>query len=58
MPRPAGRDDARAKEVVLQLVSELGFDGVDAGGSDVPRMNSLCVFGLTSRGDSHALVKA
>ena len=42
--RPAGRagrialpvagDDASAKAVVLKLVDELGFDGVDAGGLD------------------------
>ena len=29
---PVAGDDARAKQVVLQLVNELGFDGVDAGG--------------------------
>ncbi len=28
---PVAGDDARAKEVVLSLVDELGFDGVDAG---------------------------
>ena len=27
-------DDARAKSVVLNLINELGFDGVDAGGLD------------------------
>ena len=27
-------DDAKAKAVVLRLVDELGFDGVDAGGLD------------------------
>ncbi len=31
---PVAGDDAAAKAVVLQLVSELGFDGVDAGGLD------------------------
>jgi 8-hydroxy-5-deazaflavin:NADPH oxidoreductase len=31
---PVAGDDARAKQVVLQLVNELGFDGVDAGGLD------------------------
>jgi predicted dinucleotide-binding enzyme len=31
---PAAGDDARAKRVVLQLVNELGFDGVDDGGLD------------------------
>jgi len=27
-------DDQRAKEVVIRLLDELGFDGVDAGGLD------------------------
>lgn len=27
-------DDDRAKSVVLKLIDELGFDGVDAGGLD------------------------
>jgi predicted dinucleotide-binding enzyme len=27
-------DDDRAKSIVLKLVDELGFDGVDAGGLD------------------------
>jgi 8-hydroxy-5-deazaflavin:NADPH oxidoreductase len=31
---PVAGDDARAKKVVLQLVEELGFDGVDDGGLD------------------------
>jgi len=31
---PVAGDDARAKKVVLELVNELGFDGVDAGGLD------------------------
>jgi predicted dinucleotide-binding enzyme len=31
---PVAGDDAKAKQVVLQLVDELGFDGVDAGGLD------------------------
>ena len=31
---PVAGDDDRAKGVVLRLVSELGFDGVDAGGLD------------------------
>jgi predicted dinucleotide-binding enzyme len=31
---PVAGDDARAKGVVLRLVDELGFDGVDAGGLD------------------------
>ena len=31
---PVAGDDERAKAVVLKLVDELGFDGVDAGGLD------------------------
>jgi len=31
---PVAGDDAAAKEVVLRLVEELGFDAVDAGGLD------------------------
>ncbi len=31
---PVAGDDARAKDIVLRLVDELGFDGVDAGGLD------------------------
>ena len=31
---PVTGDDARAKQVVMQLVNELGFDGVDDGGLD------------------------
>lgn len=31
---PVAGDDARAKSVVLNLIDELGFDGVDAGGLD------------------------
>ena len=31
---PVAGDDASAKQVVLQLVNELGFDGVDDGGLD------------------------
>ena len=29
---PVAGDDAKAKQVVMQLIDELGFDGVDAGG--------------------------
>ena len=31
---PVAGDDRRAKEVVIRLLDELGFDGVDAGGLD------------------------
>jgi predicted dinucleotide-binding enzyme len=31
---PVAGDDARAKQVVMQLVNELGFDGVDDGDLD------------------------
>ncbi|MGH9652268.1 MAG: NADPH-dependent F420 reductase [Bryobacteraceae bacterium] len=31
---PVAGDDARAKQIVLQFVDQLGFDGVDAGGLD------------------------
>jgi predicted dinucleotide-binding enzyme len=31
---PVAGDDAKAKAVVLDLVDQLGFDGVDAGGLD------------------------
>jgi predicted dinucleotide-binding enzyme len=31
---PVAGDDPKAKAVVLQLVDELGFDGIDAGGLD------------------------
>jgi 8-hydroxy-5-deazaflavin:NADPH oxidoreductase len=31
---PVAGDDDRAKSVVLKLIDELGFDGVDAGGLD------------------------
>jgi predicted dinucleotide-binding enzyme len=31
---PVAGDDRRAKDVVIRLLDELGFDGVDAGGLD------------------------
>jgi len=31
---PVAGDDARAKDIVMRLVNELGFDAVDAGGLD------------------------
>ena len=44
---PVAGDDAAAKAIVLKLVDELGFDGVDAGGLDevlaaTARHASLC----------------
>jgi len=38
---PVAGDDDAAKTVVLKLVGELGFDGVDAGGLDEPGGSSL-----------------
>jgi 8-hydroxy-5-deazaflavin:NADPH oxidoreductase len=31
---PVAGDDRRAKDVVIRLIDELGFDGIDAGGLD------------------------
>jgi hypothetical protein len=31
---PVAGDDQRAKDVIIKLLDELGFDGVDAGGLD------------------------
>jgi predicted dinucleotide-binding enzyme len=31
---PVAGDDPRAKEIVMRLLDQLGFDGVDAGGLD------------------------
>jgi hypothetical protein len=31
---PVAGDDKRAKDIVMRLVNELGFDAVDAGGLD------------------------
>jgi predicted dinucleotide-binding enzyme len=31
---PVAGDDQRAKDVVIRLVDELGFDGLDAGSLD------------------------
>jgi 8-hydroxy-5-deazaflavin:NADPH oxidoreductase len=52
---PVAGDDGEAKTVVLQLVDELGFDGVDAGGLDeswrqqpgMPRKRLRCRWGST-----------
>jgi 8-hydroxy-5-deazaflavin:NADPH oxidoreductase len=34
MALPVAGDDKRAKDVVIRLLDELGFDGVDAGRLD------------------------
>ena len=59
---PVAGDDPRAKQVVLRLIEELGFDGVDAGGLDdswrqqpgTPVYNKE----LDSAGVRHALAEA
>lgn len=35
---PVAGDDSRAKAIVIRLLDELGFDGVDAGGLDTSWM--------------------
>jgi predicted dinucleotide-binding enzyme len=59
---PVAGDDAGAKKVVLQLVDELGFDGVDDGGLDVSwrQQPGTPVYDkkLDSAGVRHALAEA
>ena len=59
---PVAGDDARAKQLVLQLVNELGFDGVDDGGLDDSWRQQLGtpVYDkeLDSAGVRHALAEA
>lgn len=59
---PVAGDDTRAKQVVLRLIDELGFDGVDDGGLDdswrqqpgTPVYDTV----LDSAGVRHALAEA
>jgi predicted dinucleotide-binding enzyme len=59
---PVADDDAAAKTVVLQLIDELGFDGVDAGGLDESwwQQPDTPVYGtdLDANGVRRALAKA
>jgi predicted dinucleotide-binding enzyme len=59
---PVAGDDTRAKQVVLQLVDELGFDGVDDGGLDDSwrQQPGTPVYdkALDSAGVRHALAEA
>jgi predicted dinucleotide-binding enzyme len=59
---PVAGDDAHAKQVVLQLIDELGFDGVDDGGLDVSwrQQPGTPVYDkkLDSAGVRHALAEA
>ena len=59
---PVAGDDPRAKQVVLQLVDELGFDGVDAGAIDNSwrQQPGTPVYdnNLDSAGVRHALAEA
>jgi predicted dinucleotide-binding enzyme len=59
---PVAGDDARAKAVVLRLIEELGFDGVDAGGLDKSWRQQpgtpVYATDLDANGVRHALAKA
>jgi 8-hydroxy-5-deazaflavin:NADPH oxidoreductase len=59
---PVAGDDAGAKAVVLRLIDELGFDGVDAGGLNESwrQQPDTPVYGtdLDANGVRHALAKA
>ncbi|MBO0694485.1 MAG: NAD(P)-binding domain-containing protein [Verrucomicrobia bacterium] len=59
---PVAGDDAAAKKVVLQLIDELGFDGVDAGGLDESWRQQpdtpVYATDLDTSGVQHALAKA
>jgi 8-hydroxy-5-deazaflavin:NADPH oxidoreductase len=59
---PVAGDDPAAKAVVLQLIDELGFDGVDAGGLDESwrQQPSTPVYAtdLNANGVQRALAKA
>src|SRR6267378_3400383 len=59
---PVTGDDAAAKTVVLRLIDELGFDGVDAGGLDEswrqPPHTPVYATDLDANGVRRALAKA
>lgn len=59
---PVAGDDQRAKDVVLGLIEELGFDAIDAGGLDESwrQQPATPVYGtdLDAQGVRHALAKA
>src|SRR5262245_451514 len=59
---PVAGDDAAAKAVVLRLIDELGFDGVDAGGLDESWRQQphtpVYATDLDANGVRHALAKA
>jgi 8-hydroxy-5-deazaflavin:NADPH oxidoreductase len=59
---PVAGDDAAAKAIVLRLVDELGFDGVDAGGLDESWRQQpdtpVYATDLDANGVRHALAKA
>ena len=59
---PVAGDDAAAKSVVLRLIDELGFDGVDAGGLNESWRQQphtpVYATDLDANGVRHALAKA
>src|SRR5437667_9598792 len=59
---PVAGDDPAAKAVVLQLIDQLGFDGVDAGGLDDSWRQQpgtpVYTTDLDAEGLRHALAKA
>jgi len=59
---PVAGDDAEAKAIVLRLIDELGFDGVDAGGLDESWRQQpgtpVYAMDLDAEGVRHALAKA
>jgi predicted dinucleotide-binding enzyme len=59
---PVAGDDAAAKAIVLRLIDELGFDGVDAGGLDESWRQQpgtpIYATDLDANGVQHALAKA
>jgi predicted dinucleotide-binding enzyme len=59
---PVAGDDAAAKAIVLRLIDELGFDGVDAGGLDESWRQQpgtpVYATDLDANGVRHALARA